>query len=45
MPNVNGFIGIKNSQFEMKLAQLRRKVLIRKNIGIDLIDILDSDTT
>lgn len=35
---------IKNSQFETKLDYLCKHVKARKNIGVDLIDILDNDT-
>lgn len=34
---------IKDSQFEVKLAYLCRLVKEKKNIGVDLIDILDND--
>ncbi|MGI6072678.1 MAG: hypothetical protein ACOX75_06710 [Lachnospiraceae bacterium] len=35
---------IENSQFKAKLEQLCRKVLTRKNIGIDLISVLENKT-
>lgn len=35
--------GISGSQFENKIEHLERKVMHHKNIGIDLIDILDDD--
>lgn len=35
---------IKNSQFEIKLNYLCKQVKARKNIGIDLIDILDNES-
>lgn len=36
--------GIRNSQFEAKIDHLCKQVRARKNIGIDLIDILDDES-